>query len=102
AYFDLFPDGRVTPNSTLGYHFEPSVLFPRLPKDAQEAQRGWEGIDTSQESHTAFKTGPGAAAEPDSYAFTGVGESPMDRIYLSSSQATYRFDRKQGVIRRIA
>ena len=42
AYFDLFSDGRLVPNDSLGFHLDPSPLFPRLPQDARQARLGWE------------------------------------------------------------
>ena len=55
AYFDLFPDGRVVPNKSFGYRFDPSGVFPRLPSDAEQAKSGWVSQNDRDSKTTEFK-----------------------------------------------
>lgn len=98
AYFDLFPDGRIVPNSSLGFRLDPSSLFPRLPDDAQQVQKGWEEPGVRDESKTVYKQ---ASADEDSWVLEADRESPMDKIYLSSHRSRFYVDRKRGVVRRV-
>ena len=45
AYCDIFSNGRVAPNPTLGFHLDPSDLFLRLPEDAHATREGWEDFN---------------------------------------------------------
>ncbi len=101
AYCDLFPDGRIISNDSLGFRLDPSSIFPRFPKDADEAKDGWQEANPRQESRTDFQRSAGSANDPNQWVFEGVHTSPMDRIYLSSSRAKYVFDAKKGVIARV-
>jgi thiol-disulfide isomerase/thioredoxin len=102
AYIDLFPDGRLVANDSLGFRLDPSSLFPTLPQDARQARQGWNGTglrDDSKEYRPA--TAPEAADGPGTWAFVEVDTSPMNRVYLMTSRSRYDFDRKRGLVRRI-
>ena len=101
AYCDLSPDGRIAPNDSLGFRLDPSSIFPRLPKDADEAKNGWHEANPRQDSRTEFKRSAGIANDADGWVFAGVRTSPSDRIYLSSSRARYVFDAKKGLVARV-
>jgi len=99
GYCDLFPDGRITANDSLGYRLDPSVIFPRLPDNLTQAKEGWSAEGFRNDSRTEFK--PAANSSPETFVFDGVRHSPMDKIYVSSSRAKYTFDRNRGVTKRI-
>ena len=101
AYCDLSPDGRIAPNDSLGFRLDPSSIFPRLPKDADEAKNGWREANPRQDRRTEFKRPAGIADDADGWVFEGVCTSPSDRIYLSSSRARYVFDAKKGLVTRV-
>jgi peroxiredoxin len=92
VYADVFPDGRVVMNKTIQYRGHPASLFPRLPKDAVEAAGGWESA--RDDDKTTSKPLPAAGG----YCFEAVTDSPMNKIYLSSSKAKYTFDTAKGFI----
>ncbi len=100
AYCDVFPDGRIITNDSLGYRLDPSVVFPKLPANATEAEGTWVSTDPGQGTRTEFKR---ASAPPksDEWAFDAVKSSPMDRIYLSSHRSRFVFDAKRGLIARL-
>ena len=101
AYCDLFPDGRIVANDSFGYRLDPSSIFPRLPKDAEEAKKGWQASDANQGTRTEFKVSGDKASEGNDWTFEGIRHSPMDRIYLSSSRARYVLDARRGIVKRI-
>jgi peroxiredoxin len=100
AYCDIFPDGRIEPNESLGAGFELSSLFPRLPKDEEEARRGWQETDDRQAARTEFKAS-GASNDPNDWVFEGIPQNPFDRINLISYRSRFLFDAKRGLIRRV-
>jgi len=101
AYCDLFPDGRIVPNDSMGFQMDPTELFPRLPEDSEQAKKGWEGRGVRDDSRTEYKVATDAGVEPETWAFVGTRHSAMDKIYESSSSSTYYFDRKKGLIGRV-
>jgi peroxiredoxin len=100
AYCDLFPDGRIVANDSFGYRLDPSSIFPKLPKDTEEAKKGWQESDPNQGTRTEFKAGD-KSSDGNDWTFDGVRHSPMDRIYLSTSRARYVFDARRGIVKRI-
>jgi peroxiredoxin len=92
VYADIFPDGRVQMNKTIQYRSHPGALFPKLPRDAAQAKAGWESAQDDEK--TTFK--PLGVA--DGFAFEAVKDSPMDKIYLSSSKSKYTFDTTKGFV----
>jgi thiol-disulfide isomerase/thioredoxin len=92
VYADVFPDGRVLSNKTIQYRGHPGSLFPRLPKDAAEAKAGWEA--TRDDDKTTYKPLDAAGA----VRFEAVTDSPMNKIYLSTSKATYTLDPAKGFV----
>ena len=111
AYCDVFPDGRIVPNETLGYHLDPTSIIPRLPNDDEQAGKGsasngggvpsrtWSG--TGDDSHTVYTPAKESAANAGSWVFEGVRETPMDKIYVSTSRSKFFFDTKRGAIGRV-
>jgi thiol-disulfide isomerase/thioredoxin len=105
AYVDLAPDGAIAPNDSFGYRFDPTPLFPKLPKDAAQAERGWEDVRTGRKSFTADGTShfkvitAGKGDEP--WAFEEVRDSPLNKIYGFTFRNRFTFDPRRGAIGRI-
>jgi peroxiredoxin len=90
VYADVFPDGRVVSNETFTYRGHPGPIFPRLPKDAAEAARGWSW-ERDGEKITAKPLKADKA-----FRFETATDSPLNAIYLSTYKAAYTFDPAQG------
>ncbi len=101
AHFDLFPDGRIVPNKSFGYRFDPSPLFPRLPSDAAQAKGGWQGINVRDDKRTDFKPSNAGGSTGDEWIFEGVDHGAWDKIYLMTARSRYVFDGKKGIIKRV-
>ena len=101
AHFDLYPDGRIVSNKSFGYRFDPSPLFPALPKDAAAAKTGWQGTNVRDEKPTDFKQSAPAGSQGDEWAFEGVEHGVWDKIYLMSAQSRCFFDVRKGIVKRI-
>jgi hypothetical protein len=99
AYCDVFPDGRFIPNESLGYRLNPQTLFPRLPRDAQAAAKGWQDFHERDGARSRFTPDAKHSSE-NVWVFDEVRESPLDAIYLSSSRSRFFFDTKRGLVRR--
>ncbi len=98
TYCDLFPDGRLVTHDTAVHAPEPAALFPRLPKDAAEAGKGWEDRRPRDNVHCRFTTVGADRQQPDLLIFDEVRDSPLDPIYLSSSRTRFWFDRQRGLV----
>lgn len=105
AYFDLAPDGMIVPNDSFGYRFDPTPLFPRLPKDVEQAARGWEDVRTGYKAFSADGTSrfkvvtAGKGEEP--WVFEEVRETPLDKIYGFTFKSRFTFDPRRGAISRV-
>jgi thiol-disulfide isomerase/thioredoxin len=105
AYFDLAPDGTIVPNDSFGYRFDPTPLFPKLPKDAAEAERGWTDVRAGRKSFTAEGTSrfkvvtAGKGDEP--WVFEEIRETPIDKIYGFTFRSRFTLDPRRGAISRI-
>lgn len=94
VYADVFPDGRILPNKTIQFRSHPGTLFPRLPANAAEANKGWESTREDDKTvATPLETGTG-------FVFATTTESPMNKVYLSSSKTKYTFDKDKGYVTR--
>jgi thiol-disulfide isomerase/thioredoxin len=96
--FDLFDDGKLGSKTNLGYSFDPSSIFPRLPDTSEQLRPGWSGegrYDSKIKYRDASQTG---AAE---LTFSAARESGEDAIYLTSHRSVIHFDLKRGVVRKI-
>ncbi len=98
ASCDLFADGRLGPDASPGQHFDPTGVFPRLPDSAAAAEKGWEGVFERDAVRTRYTRDAKASVPGKAWVFTGVRESPLDKIYLSTSQSTYTFDPGRGLV----
>jgi thiol-disulfide isomerase/thioredoxin len=96
AYADVFPDGRVMPNPSLGVQVDVAGALPPLPKDQGEMEKGWSETNEAKLQTTSFKAI--AAAGEGEFAFTSVVGGVMNKIYLTTQKSTYHFDRKRGAV----
>jgi peroxiredoxin len=102
AYFDLAPDGTIVPNDSLDVRFDPTLLFPKLPKDAEQVAKGWEDIRSAvnAEGTSHFKVvTPGTGGRD--WVFDEVRETPLDKMYGESYKYRFTFDTQQGFLSRI-
>ncbi|AGA27186.1 TlpA family protein disulfide reductase [Singulisphaera acidiphila] len=100
AYRDIFPDGRLAPNTSF-FQVDPTVILPRLPQDAAQAKTGWDGEGVMDNARTEYTLAKDSDLDAKSWVFEGVNHSLMNKIYDSSSRSKFFFDRKRGAIRRI-
>ena len=93
AYCDLFPDGRIVANDSFGFRLDPSPLFPSAPQGRRTRRRTAGRRRTPARAPAPNSSGPVTTGKDrDEWVFDGVRRSPMDKIYLSTSQARYVFD----------
>jgi len=96
ARFDVFPDGRVPRNPSLGTRVEPAHLFPRLPDDDKQLAEGWTSVDDRDDATIRYKaTG---AADGDRINFEADQTSFMERIYEGKDHRAFLFDRRKGLV----
>jgi peroxiredoxin len=101
GYFDLFPDGRILSNPTLGYQLDPAALLVQLPADAKQTRAGWHSHDKLKalsRQHRLIERGDLQAGK---LVVEVVNHSPMDEIYLSTSKSTFTVDGPRGLVERI-
>jgi peroxiredoxin len=101
-YCDFFPDGRHVEPALFGYSpdkgLDPGRVLPRLPVDADAAARGWEGTFAADEARTRYTAEDARPAAGKPWIFTGVRETPLDKVYLLASRTKYTYDPGRGVI----
>jgi peroxiredoxin len=98
GYCDLFPDGRIVNNDSLGYTIHPETLFPRLPADTAALTKGWKGHNPRSDDELAYRPADKAKPRAGEWAFELRRENPTDGIYLITFRATFFFDRTSGQI----
>jgi peroxiredoxin len=104
GYCDLFPDGRnvvpalagIGPDN--GMDLDPASVFPRLPVDDAAAAKGWEGRHEPEETRTHYTREDKESRPGSTWVFTGVLETPFDKVYLRSSRTTYTYDLNRGLV----
>jgi hypothetical protein len=106
AWFDLTPDGTIAPNDSWGYRFDPTPLFPKLPKDIASAERGWEDVRVGRRQFTAegrsqFRVVRAGKDPEEPWTFEEVRTTPLDPIYLFTFKYRYTFDPRRGAISRV-
>ena len=92
AYFDLTTDGRLIPNSSVGFLVDPASIFPRLAADERELRNGWTEFNKQTETATTFQVQSRPKSAGQVWTIREVRKSPMDEIYLSTNKATITFD----------
>jgi thiol-disulfide isomerase/thioredoxin len=98
GYCDLFPDGRLGPDASLGYRITPTTLFPRLPADSAAMARGWEGVFERDANHSRYTRDAKASEPGKSLVFIGVGETPLDKIYAFTRESTFTYDPGRSLV----
>src|SRR5580704_2732479 len=98
GYCDLFPDGRVISNPTLGFSLDPTVLFPRLPANSKEVAEGWESLRDHDDGRCTFKVDSQPKSAGGEWTIAQVRKSPLDEIYLITHAATVTFDANRGLM----
>ena len=100
GYADVFTDGRIKPNPSLGMQLDPSTILPLLPKEAGELASGWEQVDAFRGHTDTFTAAPN---QPDvaAFTFTAVRDGVINKIYLTTQKTTYHFTRDKAIITRI-
>jgi thiol-disulfide isomerase/thioredoxin len=98
AYFDLSPDGRLGPDSELGYRIDPASLFPPLPADEAQGKAEWGRHDERmgrEDRYTSLRP------EPGGWSFRAERLGPEKKIYGMTMDATFHLDAARGVIARV-
>lgn len=100
AYADVFPNGRVLENPSLGMNLDPASILPRLPEDAAEMSNpdGWTTTDDTRLETTTFTARPTTG---DTFIFTAESGGPLQKIYETTHTRTFHFERGQGIVTRI-
>jgi thiol-disulfide isomerase/thioredoxin len=101
AYFDLTTDGRLIPNSSVGFLVDPASIFPRLAADERELRYGWTEFNKQTETATTFQVQSRPKSAGQVWTIREVRKSPMDEIYLSTNKATITFDPVRGLADKI-
>ncbi|HEY2586207.1 MAG TPA: TlpA disulfide reductase family protein [Tepidisphaeraceae bacterium] len=92
-YFDVFPDGRIVRNDSIGFRGDPSSEFPRLPDGS--ADRDWK---TQADDRTIRYTALPERSSPKEFDFRAESHAPEDAIYLMTNAATIHFDLERGIV----
>jgi peroxiredoxin len=98
GYCDLFDDGRVISNSTLGFSLDPTVLFPRLPANGKEVAGGWESLRDHDDGRCTFKVESQPKSASGEWTIAEVRKGPLDEIYLNTHKSTVTFDANRGLV----
>lgn len=100
AYCDLFPDGRIVDNESLGFHLTPQTILPRLPRDAAEAAKGWtaksDRMDVSY--HCRLLDRP---ADAGHCTLEVVQDSSFKVIYGYEVKDVVTFDTRRGLVEKV-
>ena len=86
AYFDLTTDGRLLPNSTIGFHVNPASIFPRLPADERELRNGWTEFNRQTDAASTFQVQSRPKSAGQVWTIREVRKTPMDEIYPARSR----------------
>jgi thiol-disulfide isomerase/thioredoxin len=98
AYCDLFSDGRIIANPSLGYNVDPILPFPRLPADRKEIAGGWVCHHAQDEGTSYFKVVSQPGTRTGTWSFQEVRENPYDEIALKTHKSTITFDSMRGLV----
>jgi thiol-disulfide isomerase/thioredoxin len=101
GYFDVFPDGRIISNPTVGVLLDPSSLFPKLPENAQQVAAGWDAARNHEDGRCTFKVESQPKPAQDEWKISEARKTPLDEIYLVDRKATITFDARRGLVTQI-
>ena len=98
----MFEDGALVGVHAMGTARDPSRLFPRLPENADERNRGWTSAGDAETSTTHHhRVAPGAPADGDVLTIVTRSECPQDRVFVASHECLATFDARRGAVTRI-
>lgn len=105
AYCDLFPDGRIPPNPTLGDSFDfqinPYWLFAPLPPNQDSMAKGWSGTSPVGERTLDCSLTSGTPGSGSSIVINCAEHTPLLVIFGQTKRRRYVFDRQAGKFRQI-
>ncbi|HWB08975.1 MAG TPA: redoxin domain-containing protein [Pirellulales bacterium] len=103
AYCDFSPDGAITPNPTLGFQLDPRQLLLKLPKNKSQIDKGWSDVDKETQVSYRYRVESQPQNDDDEPSWTIIAtrQSPVDDVYLSKSQLTFRFNADLGLVERV-
>jgi len=96
AYADVFDDGRVLPNPSLGMRVSLDGVLPSLPKDEAELSKGWSRDEP--EKMLTIHYSPQKQTTDGAVSFVAVQDGMLNKIYVTTSKTTFHFDDKKGAI----
>jgi len=96
AYFDVYPDGKITKNVSLD-NFDPSLYFIPLPNDTITAFNGWEFFDSSSQVRNLYQIDDPNFSD-SIWKINISQQTPFDSIYLMSSSSIFYINSKKGVM----
>lgn len=99
AWFDIFPDGRLVRNRTLGSRIEPAKILPQLPCTLDEVKDGWEMKGEAWGGSTRFESQP--AKHANRFVFAGKEKSLLNDIYGMERESLSTLDTNQGLLVKI-
>src|SRR5258708_28938705 len=95
AWCDFSADGVIVENESFGFRMTPATLFPRLPRNAEEAANGWSS--TSARMDETFHYRMAADSGAGQCAFEATRESSMKVIYGLEYKDLITFDLERGL-----
>ena len=91
----LSPDGRITPNKTIGVMLTPAAILAPLPQSQADLESGWTLVDDwMDETLTCSRV---ESDEQGIFKFQVHLESEMDHAYGSQRTNLVSFDIQRGV-----
>jgi hypothetical protein len=101
AYCDFSPDGAAAPNPTLGFQFDPRQLLLKLPKNKSQLDKGWADVEKETQLTYRYRieSRPADDDEEPIWTIVATRQSPVDDVYLSRSQSTFKFNADRGLVK---
>jgi thiol-disulfide isomerase/thioredoxin len=98
----MFDDGRLVGADTMGTVRDLFRLFPRLPANATESDRGWESEGVSKAAvKLHHRLTPGTKSDGETVSITTRAEGPQNKVYVLTQEYCATFDRRRGVVSRV-
>ncbi len=97
VYIDVFPDGRIVWNRSIGFYCDPTTLLPRLPPDTKAL--AWERETYERDSVVRYAKRP--APVEGEIRFDGMSALATERALGTGTTVSYRFDRDKGCVSRL-
>lgn len=97
ARFDVQPNGAIPFNPSRDSYIDPSVFFPRLPDNADEAAGGWRSRDDRDDASAAYRRIDGDKGGNE-FTFEADESSYRERSYEGKNHRVFYFDRERGLI----